>query len=350
MSKENLPEKRAERISVVVTLILLGLATSAAADSSCDRLLQHGITNITRYQSADHAIAYKWNKYCGIDYNSASDTQVANASATVFGYGSGEAGYNSSQQRTKLISWCNQNSAFAENQSAMAQEAQILSEPALSSWEQCIEMSRKQINIKFLPTGDNDEFVHFEIDSTHDGNLKYFGVTKTNYTCTEQMIRAVDNKPVDVAAQPDITNSNIQIDCTRADPKVTEENGTGKILYEAGYIAINTSGPSFATSFPKVVSQYYVTPPGTVIAFDSEQCPEGWTAFTKADGKFVLGTSGEYKIRSSGGAASHTHEVKHNSATRKPAHILEAIVKGDAEVKSADSMPPYVALKYCKRS
>ncbi len=41
---------------------LLGINIVASANESCDLLLQHGITNITKYQSADHAVAYKWHK------------------------------------------------------------------------------------------------------------------------------------------------------------------------------------------------------------------------------------------------------------------------------------------------
>ena len=271
------------------TLTLLCLTSIMVnANESCDLLLQHGITNITRYQSAEHAVAYKWHKHCGLDFNSMSDAKVAKASATIFGYGGGSAGSNSNHQRTKLTKWCNENKQFAASRSDLVTEAEVLSVPALNSWQQCNKMSRKEINIGFIPNGEHDQFIHFEIDSSHDGDLKYLGIQQKNYECTERMVLA-NGEAVDTNSQPRITNSNIQIDCERAAPEIIEEKGVGTVKYEAGYISVNTSGPSFSIGFPKVVTTYYVTPPSSVIAFNSTKCPAGWVPFKPAFGRFVRG-------------------------------------------------------------
>lgn len=289
------------RMALVAVNLLIGIicGTAAVAQSSCDLLLQHGITNIAKYQSAEHAIAYKWHSYCGIDFNSASDSAVSRASASIFGFGSGAGGYNSSQQRTRLKAWCDDNEAFASSKSDLYEEAQTLSVPALSAWNQCIDMSRKDIKIKFTPNGEHSQFIHFEVDSTHDGTLKYFGVRSQNYTCEESMV--ANNNAVDVAAQPDITNSNIQIDCTRSDPDVAETDGVGRMTYEAGFISINTSGPSLAIAFPQVVSDYYVTPPGSVMAFDATSCPAGWNDYAPAYGRFIRGIDKSGQNQDAGG-------------------------------------------------
>ena len=276
-------------IKLRTLLVLLFLVCGSKVWADCDLLLQHGITNITRYKSADHAIAYKWHRYCGLDYSSVSDSKVSSASVSVFGYGSGDSGYNSNQQRNKLTSWCDQNSDFAKSNSSLAVEAEVLSTAALSTYQQCKAMSRKQINIKFLPSGEHDQFIHFEIDSTHDGSLKYLGLKTKNYKCEESMVKTESGSSVDIASQPEINNANIQIDCERTSPKNSEKDGVGEIKYDSGYISVNTSGPSFSMAFPEVVSNYFVTPPSSVLAFNSSRCPNGWVPYKPSFGRFIRG-------------------------------------------------------------
>lgn len=361
-----------------IGLVCFSVAIANLANANCDLLLQHGITNITRLKSADHAVAYKWHKNCGLDFNSASDSSVSKASVGVFGYGSGSAGYNSNQQREKLTKWCNQNAAFAESNSSLVQEAETISVSALSSWEQCIDMSRKQIQIKFLPAGEHDEFVHFEIDSTHDGALKYLGLKATNYECEESMVYVLDGDRVDPTSQPSITNSNIQIDCKRTPPEIKEKKGVGKIKYHLGYIAVNTSGPSLAVSFPEVVSSYYVTPPNSVVAFNSTTCPDGWTPYEPAFGRFVRGIDyKEQKIDPAGKRKpgdvrddtlkehSHAYTYDRNRNRGGPSRggragndrfsafrtdSNETVPSDTAITGAVETAPKSVALLYCERS
>ncbi|MGY0794098.1 phage tail protein [Azospirillum argentinense] len=358
----------------------------AQVTNSCDLLLQHGISEITTTMSAQHSIAYKWHKYCGIDFASASDGTIANASLTVLGYGSGDAGYNTNQQRTKLVQWCDQNRAFASSRSDLFEQAQTLSVAALSSWNQCIDMARKDIRIKFLPTGEHSKFVHFEIDSTHDGALKYLGLQVRNFTCTERMIRSATNQVVDVNSQPDIGSANIQIDCERTPPEIKEQEGVGQVTYDEAYISVNTSGPALAVGFPKAVSQYHVTPPRSVLAFNTQACPPGWKEFTVARGRTLVGVGQGEGLTSralgqTGGAEQHTLSINelpshnHGGATggSSVGSFVEFPVRGpvsgafDGVVqfsvsdhthavnaegggKAHPNMPPFVALLFCERN
>lgn len=265
-------------------------AAASFAQTSCDLLLDHGITNITRYLSSEHTIAYKWHSNCGVNYSLAGDSQVKSANANIFGYGSGGANLNVSQMREKWEQWCNQNEEFSEKNASLAEEAKVLSQPALKTFERCVEMTRKQISISVSPLEEHAKFLHATIDSTHDGDLVYLGLEKKNFECTELMVRKGTEEEIDIKMQPKIGNANIQISCERAAPKVTEKKGVGRIEYEAAYISINTSGPAMPISFPEVVSDYLVTPPGSVIAFNSsDKCPEGWKHYEPAYGRFVRG-------------------------------------------------------------
>lgn len=350
-------------------LVLIVFSSSAIAD--CDSLMKHGITNITKYKSAEHALAYKWHSYCGVDFRTSSDSQVKKASGAIFGYGAGDAGQNTNQLRTKLISWCDQNSDFAQRNSTLVEEAELLSAPALSSWEQCIAMSQKRINIKFLPAGDNSDFIHFEIDSTIDANLKYLGIKAVNYTCEESMVKQGSGDKLDISKQPEIDNTNIQIDCKRKNPEITEKDGVGKIKYELGYIAVNTSGPSFSMSFPAVVTNYYVTPPNSVIAFNSTRCPAGWTEFKPLYGRFIRGIDrSAAKIDPDGErnpstiqadmVAAHKHAITKYKTVRRAgrAEIDRFNAPWDeqgrdpdttAEFGGVETRPKNVALLYCER-
>lgn len=276
----------------LITSFLIG-GSSAFADSSCDMLIQHGINNITKYQSSDHALVYKYFTHCGVDHSTSSDRTVSNADGSIFGFGSASGNLNIDQKRERVIKFCEANQNFAQSQQNLFSQSQTLSSEALSSWNQCIAMARKDIKISMSPQGEHSEFVHFEIDSTHDGDLTFLGIKKSGYECEVSMVS--DGDTIDADSQPPIRNSNIQIDCTRDNPEVVETDGKGKITYDLGYISVNTSGPALSVSFPEVVEEYYVTPPGAVLSFNAKRCPVGWSEYEQAYGRFIRGidNSGE---------------------------------------------------------
>lgn len=45
-------------------------------------------------------------------------------------------------------------------------------------------------------------------------------------------------------------------------------------------------------------------PAGAVMAFDLNDCPDGWTALASAQGRFLVGTGGGYNLGDTGGANS----------------------------------------------
>jgi hypothetical protein len=267
--------------------ILVMNASSALADTSCDMLIQHGINNIAKYQSSDHAVVYKYFTHCGVDHSASSDRTVSNADGSIFGFGSASGNLNIDQKRERVIKFCEGNQEFAQDQQNLFSQSQTLSSEALSSWNQCIAMARKDIQISMSPQGEHSEFVHFEVDSTHDGDLTFLGIKEAGYDCEVSMVS--DGGEVDANSQPSIRNSNIQIDCTRQGPEVIEVDGKGKMSFDLGYISVNTSGPALSVSFPEVVEEYYVTPPSAVLSFNAKRCPEGWSEYEPAYGRFIRG-------------------------------------------------------------
>lgn len=275
-------------------------ATWAQDFQHCNALLQHGITNISKAKSTNHATAFKWHKYCGSDITKASDSYAAEAAVIIFGIGGASAGGNSSNLKEKINQWCDQNSSFAQSKQSMYEEARIISDSALDAWNQCQETSKKGINITTSIQGEFDKYVDFSVDSTSDGTHLFYGVSVEGYSCkielnngtiteTDEIEKSSSEKILFVKQRPRIDNKNIHIACRRNEPTITEVKGIGTIKYQQGHITVMTSGPALPVSFPTVVSNYQVTPPQVVMAFASELCPDGWKPYEKAFGRFIRG-------------------------------------------------------------
>ena len=333
----------------------------------CNSLLEHGITDVTVHRSAKHAIAFKWHSYCGMDFERASDAVVRQASVSIFGIASGGAGDNTSRQRQSLKQWCDQNSEFAEQRADLFEEARVVGAPALYAWNQCQEIARKSVTIRFLPQGEYSRFVHFEIDSTLDAELRFYGVHARGYSCSVELAGR-DGQAVDIESRPAIGSANIQIDCERDEPELQEVDHVGRLTYAEGYISVNTSGPALPVAFPQVVKEYMVTPPRSVLAFDSTECPAGWTEFEAAFGRFVRGIDKSEQSRDPDGLRapghvqgdafkSHSHQYNQwmwqvstgsgpypdgLTANRGNYPSLDTTTVGSAETR-----PKNVALLYC---
>lgn len=118
----------------------------------------------------------------------------------------------------------------------------------------------------------------------------------------------------------------------------------------------------------KVVLGDAGVPAGAVMAFDLSTCPTGWTAFTAAANRNVVGVGTSYTLGQTGGEASHTLTVAempshaHNIVFNK--HFAADGGNGDfgpgtGNNYSTDAtgggaahnvLDPYVALLYCKKT
>lgn len=362
----------ASRSRFIVGVALAVAALGAHAQDQCNALLDHGIRDITSLQSSAHAIAYNYHSYCGLDFKNESDSKVRRAAGSVFGYGSASGGDNTSSLRQRLIKWCDENREFASSRLELAQEANVISQPAITAWAQCMDMHQKNVRIKFSPSGEHSRFVHFEIDSTADSDLRFLGITEHGYECKVSM-RKRSGGWFGSNDQPYIDNGNIQIDCTRDAPKVVERAGAGVLTYDEGYISINTDGPSLPVSFPKVVESYAVTPPSSVLAFDATECPAGWSPYEQAYGRFIRGID----PREQGGAdpdgvrapghqqqdelKSHNHTSSHHALVHRryggprqedmdPGSWAGWMRLPTNSAGGKETRPKNVALLYCRRN
>ena len=120
-------------------------------------------------------------------------------------------------------------------------------------------------------------------------------------------------------------------------------------------------------------------PTGAVVAFHLEQCPDGWSDFLPADGRFIFGMNQQNitdsrKLGETGGQESviltidqlpkHNHQNPMSGSIQLEREVLSigsSTFKGSYSGKhsrptdftgsdtSHENMPPFIVLKYCKR-
>ena len=100
-------------------------------------------------------------------------------------------------------------------------------------------------------------------------------------------------------------------------------------------------------------------PAGSVLAVQSEACPEGWAPAEATRGRFILGAGAgaggsSYAVGETGGGASHNHGVTVNlmpagTVAEDPAGTVSPAAAGSASGVAEHSlaMPPYLALTFC---
>ena len=110
-------------------------------------------------------------------------------------------------------------------------------------------------------------------------------------------------------------------------------------------------------------------PSGAVMAFDLTGCPDGWSEYTSARDRTIIGSGSSYTRGATGGEATHTltvaempshrHSFGANSgpwdgvsrplgwSLQTPSTHYTAYTGGGA---AHNNMQPYIALLYCKKN
>lgn len=103
------------------------------------------------------------------------------------------------------------------------------------------------------------------------------------------------------------------------------------------------------------------TPSGAVLAFNRSSCPDGWSQFAPASGRFVLGTAANIALGTRRGRAdiptdgAHEHGVRGGRAPGGGRFGNDnnddhwATSTAGSHNHGGNNMPPYVALLYCVR-
>ena len=96
-------------------------------------------------------------------------------------------------------------------------------------------------------------------------------------------------------------------------------------------------------------------PPGAVIAFDLDECPDGWDEFVVAEGRFLRGMTDSEKHGQRGGTAQHLH-----NASTETSGAVRGVDNDDdhtvsnwdhyhaVKVEEQEHLPEYVAVLFCR--
>ena len=287
-----------------VVFVHSAVVASAQQFDHCNALLEHGINNISTNNSARHATGYNYHKYCRTKASEMSESKVREANASIFGFGSGGAGSNTNSLRKEIDSWCDQNRSVSTESDKLFQETRVVSSAALAAWNSCQNAAKKFVKIALKNQAQHNEFLHFEVDSTSDGDIYMTSVLQRGYDCKvsertapQGVLNALETNVRESAGYENvipgrqilITNANVQINCQRKAAVIESGATLNKLNYESGSVVVNTSGPSFSIDIPAVVDEYLVTPPYAVTAFNNIRCPQGWSEYKPAYGRFIRG-------------------------------------------------------------
>jgi hypothetical protein len=96
-------------------------------------------------------------------------------------------------------------------------------------------------------------------------------------------------------------------------------------------------------------------PIGAVLAFDTDDCPAGWTYFKQATSRAIVGAA--ISVRPQEGYFSvemDSYDTRQLQPIKPRNHIAPAweprvLVSTVGPAPSANIMPPYIALVYCKK-
>jgi hypothetical protein len=171
---------------------------------------------------------------------------------------------------------------------------------------------------------------------------------------------------------------NESLEALRADVKKQATAQVAKWLIGAAVAGVALAATGWWLYLkPKLIEVAGGVPSGVVAAFDGpDGCPAGWSNFEDAAGRVLVGSGKgdgltERRYRDQGGAETrtltiqeippHTHEVVQmvydnnvdgvdSTVTHSGEHHNEPRPSGAAgEGRSFSTMPPYLALKYCKK-
>lgn len=356
------------------------------AQEHCNSLIRQGINNIESRYDSSYQFEYNFDKYCRADMSKQSDSFVATAEASIFGYGSGSGDTNSNSTREKITNWCSENEEKFENNTLKITKSQRLAKSALNAWEKCLELDQKGVKVTLNSTLANSEQVDIQLDSTLDTILQLQSISVEGFICdisgTDRIARSAlvipseavtkraggvvrvgetsgfDTYPLNIS----LGASNININCDRKAPETTDDGMIVRQKWGVGQITINTDSIQYPVSFPEIVSDYIATPPGAVVSF-LDSCPAGWTVFHEAANRFVFGAQSLEEIGSIGGRekltpdGSHKHRAAHgdydgtrfgNDNTDDSWHTAGAGNHDHGEGGSI--LPPFVSLLYCVKS
>ena len=94
----------------------------------------------------------------------------------------------------------------------------------------------------------------------------------------------------------------------------------------------------------------FIVPNGTIAAFETVECPTGWSRYNGANDRFILGAGNNYSVNAEGGQESLVFKYSVNGG--QASGLAKYVPPGEDlsnHDKKMTNMPPYIALTFCQK-
>ncbi len=233
-------------ISGALVLIFAGFFNPVMAAPNCDAIIVHGMRNIEVSQSTEAAVATKYFNHCQKNLESLTDESLASAEVEIFGQGAGGGNYSRKKREERLSQWCTTNSETAISNRSAFSESQIFYQGAVSAWEKCNALQRKDIVITPVITPDTKTV---NIGIVYHGNsdsILFYGLDSEGFTCS---LTGPNNGSLQLPYK--IKNRNVQASCYRQAASIKQRNGQEYEVLPRGTIVVKTASEPFQLYFPE---------------------------------------------------------------------------------------------------
>lgn len=375
-----------------VLIILFLFCIDTMAQDICDSILERGIRNVEEVYESHEKFNIIQNQLCTLDIDSASSFQNA-ASSAGFSFPIIESVLEFSSSTLKegasfserFSSFCESNYEQYVGSTEIHNLSTNIDRSIVDSWSGCIN------RLADLRRG-----VYAFSDVYFDRSGFTLTVTSVDDTDLPLELRSVSpasllncTNAADGEDLPISSNTSIVVDCFKTDPshQVTAVISTNRGI--ANRITIPPQQQISLVSLQRDIEalqedmrQVAAVPRGSVAAFDLDRCPQGWSPYSRGEGRFIVGVGNDdgnnrdqngtvltaKSLSQVGGEEQHTLTINempsHNHGYlrtdfRGPGvghdggNSMSFHNKQDTERTGGGSphnnMPPYVALRLCKK-
>lgn len=231
------------RTRIVATIFFIFASNGATAAKNCDAVLDLGLKNVTSSFGTSAASAYIFKSYCGSDFSENASSESLSAAVEVIGYGSGGIDKKTTNKKTALKTWCDQQSSASSSTDTKHEQASLVSKEAIEAWKTCVALSDDGLIIE-PSIDDDDPVIAVRYTTGATGGMLIHPVVSKNFDCKSSV-----SLPANAKADA------IVISCLRA-PARTESriaNGVAqnyKVRDRASITIAAASGKPFRLNFP----------------------------------------------------------------------------------------------------
>ncbi len=310
---------------VVILIVSFFIAGNTVADN-CNSLIQHGLYNEARKSSSVNSYQEGVNNICN-DYESFKrDKQSGNVKGS-YGAISGKAGYAAETYEKLSKSMCSESGSVDDLAKDKRVLQKIISPEALAAFEKCISLSGNGLKVHTIISEKGDHIsvsLHYAAVGINGNNQikiqQPYITSPEQFTCGGSLV-ADTMLPV---------NTNVEYHCSR---EITGNKNDifiyqGRRMYaNSATLAIPTSTATIYREIPPVYAPSIPSPlKGAVVSFNSKACPDGWSEYTKARGRFIRGLDKSNTVDKTKNRKPGDHQ---EDAFQGHTHAIQAVTSKD---------------------